>query len=155
MKKLYNKIEQKILPYPRNDEAPVVNLADHLVAVDYIRQDRPNFDSSTQKVELQGNFDEAAKTYTEVWVTTDLSQEEIDERTPAHFVTSGGIKIGVNDTDQNAFSRMNSLIDLAGMATTDNITIKDIFGTAHVITVADFKNEMVAYGNYCYSLFLS
>jgi len=137
------------------DGGPIVGLQENLVMLLQVSEDRPTYDSSTQKLVKNEVIDTNANTITTSWTTTSLTQEEIDALVPDHFEITGGIKLAVGESDQNAFARMNSLVDLAGMVDTDTLTIKDVFGVTHSITVADFKANMVAYGNYCYSLFLS
>ena len=115
----------------------------------------PAYDQWTQKLETSETVDANANTVTYGWTVTALTQQEIDDKTPDHYTTTGGIKLAVEESDQNAFARMNTLIDLAAMADTDNVTIKDVFGATHSVTVADYRSIMVAYGNHCYTLFLA
>ena len=86
------------------------------------------------------------------WEVVDLTQEEIDAKLPAHFDIAG-IKYDVSEQAQNAFTRMQSLIDHAGMETTDEVSVKDVLGVSHIITVENFNSDMIQYGLHCYGLF--
>jgi len=141
--------------WPVGDGGEIVGLRDDLVMLLQVTEDSPEYDSATHKISKVETIDTDANTITTSWDVIALTQEEIDARTPEHFVSSGGIKLAVGESDQNAFARMNTLIDLAGMAETDSVTIKDVFGNTHSLTVVEFQTEMVAYGNHCYALFLS
>ena len=59
----------------------------------------------------------------------------------------------MSEQAQNAFTRMTSLIDHAGMDLTDEVSVKDIFGVSHTITVEAYNSDMIQYGLHCYSLF--
>jgi hypothetical protein len=142
-------------PWPVGDGGPIQGLNPGLVMLLQVSDTQPTYDSRTQKVEKTETIDTDANTITKGWNVVALTQQEIDDRTPSHYTTAGGIKLAIEEQDQNAFARMNTLIDLAGMAGTDNITLKDVFGDTHSMTVSDFKTEMVAYGNHCYTLFLA
>lgn len=115
----------------------------------------PSFDQWTQKVDSSVSYDLANEEARTEHVVVDLSQEEIDAITPEHFTTSQGIKLHVREESQNAFSRLINLINNAAMADTDTVDILDVYETKHTLTVLDFKNEMTAYGAYCYTLFFS
>ena len=82
----------------------------------------------------------------------ETKQEEIDAKLPAH-VDVGGIKYDVSEQAQNAFTRMQTLIDHAGMALTDEVSVKDVLGVNHTITVEIFNSDMIQYGLHCYTLF--
>ena len=136
----------------------IPNLAPNIKWLIEVKETAPSYDSSTQRLEKTKIYDVEAETVTDGYSVINLTQEEIDAAVPPHYETvslSQAIKLAVGESDQNAFSRMNVLIDLSGMAGTDEIGIKDIYGVTHTITVDEFKTEMVGYGQYCYSLFLS
>ena len=141
--------------WPVGDGGPIQGMRDSLVMLLQINEDQPDYDGRAEKIEKVETIDLDGNTITVSWNVAMLTAEEIEARTPPYFTTSGGIKLATEEQDQNAFSRMNTLIDLAGMAGTDALTIKDVWGDTHSITVADFKTEMVAYGNHCYGIFLA
>lgn len=135
----------------------IPNLAPHIKWLLEVKEPAPAYDSATQRLERTKTYDVENETVTDGYNIIDLTQAEIDAKVPDHYETSGspGIKLAVQEKDQNAFARMNTLIDLAGMAGTDVITVKDVYDQTHQMTVSEFKTEMVAYGQYCYTLFLS
>ena len=134
----------------------ITNLAPNIKWLQDIQQSQPAYDSATQRLERVTIFDVPNETALESWTVVDLTQSEINALAPAYFETADSppIKLAVEEEDQNAFSRMNTLIDLSGMAGTDTVTIKDIDGNTYDITVNDFKATMVLYGQHCYTLFL-
>lgn len=150
-----SEIIRKNADWPTADGSEIPGLDNDLAMLLETKATPPAYDSATQKLEHSETVDVVENSVVYGWNAVALTQEEINARTPTSFTTSGGIKLAVEEQDQNAFARMNTLIDLAGMADTDSITIKDIDGISHEITVTEFKAIMVAYGNYCYSQFLS
>lgn len=133
----------------------IEGLADNVKWLLEVREPTPDFDPWTQKLELNASYDVANETATYSFTITNLTQAEIDEITPPHYTTSAGVKLAVEEKDQNAFARFNTLIDLAQMQSTDIITIIDVYQKQHSISVADYKTEMVGYGNFCYNIFLN
>jgi len=146
-----SEIIRKNAAWPTADGSEIPGLDGDLAMLLETKATPPAYDSATQKLERSETINVAENSIVYGWNVVALTQEEIDARTPASFTTSGGIKLAVEEQDQNAFA----LIDLAGMADTDSITIKDVDGNTHNVTVAEFKAIMVAYGNYCYAQFLS
>lgn len=142
-------------PWPTKDgisEPP--GLEAGVKILEEIREDRPSYDEWTQKVER------AAIVYTDTtatqgWNVVQLTAEEIADRTPAHYETEGGIKMGVEDKDQNAFSNLLTLLNESGAAEDSMIVIKDIYRNSHGMTVAQYRSAAVAYGLYCFTLFNS
>lgn len=139
----------------RDTSQMIPNLAPNIKWLINVKEDAPAYDSSTQKLVRSTTYDVDAETATDGYEVVALTQEEIDARTPASFTTSGGIKLAVEEQDQNAFARMKTLLDLQGAGDADPITIKDVDGATHTITVADFNAAMLEYGVHCYTAFLS
>jgi hypothetical protein len=67
MKLLYNTQTQKLLPWPRIDEEPVVGLAAHLWEMDVVQEERPEYDPATQRLEKTEVIDAQAQTVTRGW----------------------------------------------------------------------------------------
>ena len=132
----------------------IPNLADNIKWLIEVKEVRPTFDPTTQKLKrLPVSYDVANETATiQSWEVVALTQEEINAKLPAH-VDVGGIKYDVSEQAQNAFTRMQSLIDHAGMALTDEVSVKDVLGVNHTITVEIFNSDMIQYGLHCYTLF--
>ena len=137
-----------------NVDQMISNLAADIKWLIEVKEDRPTFDPTTQKLKrLPVSYDVANETATiQSWEVVELTQEEIDAKLPAH-VDINGIKYDVSEQAQNAFTRMQSLIDHAGMALTDEVSVKDVLGVSHTITVEIFNSDMIQYGLHCYTLF--
>jgi len=132
----------------------IPNLADNIKWLIEVVGTRPTFDPLTQKIKrLPVSYDVANETATtQSFEVVDLTQEEIDAKLPSH-VDIGGIKYDVSEQAQNAFTRMQSLIDHAGMALTDEVSVKDVLGVSHLITIEIFNSDMIQYGLHCYTIF--
>jgi len=142
-------------PYPTDEGAEIPNLDPELNFLLEVTEARPTYDSATHKlVEDAINYDTINKIATRSWSTVALTQEEIDERTPAH-VEINGVKFKTDEESQNAFSRMMTLVTSAGMADTDTVDVKDALDATHTLTVAQLKADLVSYGMFCYTQFHS
>ena len=86
------------------------------------------------------------------WVVKQLSNQEITERIPAHVEISG-IKYDTSETSQNALTRMMTLVTQSGMASTDNVAVKDCLGVSHTLTVEEFTADLIQFGLHCYNEF--
>jgi len=155
---IYNSNTQEVIandrPWPTADGVTVPEMGDGIHILLQVIESKPLHDPATQKLKrLPVSYDIINKTATlKSWEVVDLTQEEINAKIPAYF-DIGGIKYDVSEQAQNAFTRMQSLIDHAGMALTDEVSVKDVLGTKHVITVEDFNSDMIQYGLHCYTLF--
>lgn len=67
MKALYDTQTQKLLPWPRIDEEPVVGLAAHLLEMTVVQESQPAFDPATERLEKTETIDTAARTVTRGW----------------------------------------------------------------------------------------
>jgi len=67
MKALYNTQTQKLLPWPRIDDEPVVGLAAHLLEMTVVQEDQPAYDPATQRLEKTEVIDTEARTVTRGW----------------------------------------------------------------------------------------
>jgi len=141
-------------PWPTADGVTVPDMEEGIYILLQVTETKPLHDPATQKLKrLPVSYDIANKTATiKSWEVVDLTQDEIDAKIPAH-VDIGGIKYDVSEQAQNAFTRMTSLIDHAGMDLTDEVSVKDVFGVSHTITVEVYNSDMIQYGLHCYSLF--
>lgn len=140
-------------PYPADEGAEIPNLDPELNLLLEVTEARPTYDSNTHKlVEDAINYNTIDKTATRSWSVVALTQAEIDERTPAH-VEINGIKYDTSEVSQNAFTRMMTLVSQAGMADTDEVSVKDCLGVSHTITVSQFNADMISFGMFCYTQF--
>jgi hypothetical protein len=144
-------------PWPTADGvSDPVGMPANLILLLEVTEAKPTYDSMTHKLVKDAiNYDTINKTATTSWSVVALTQAEIDERTPEHYETAGGIKMATDLQSQAAFSNMMILLNEAGMADGDMVMIKDCFGASHAMTLADFRTQAVAYGLHCYQAFHS
>ena len=67
MKLLYDTHTQKLLPWPRIDDEPVVGLAAHLLEMTVVQEDKPAYDPATQRLEKTEVIDADNRTVTRGW----------------------------------------------------------------------------------------
>jgi hypothetical protein len=140
-------------PYPTDEGAEIPNLDPSLSLLLEVTEARPTYDSATHKlVKDEVNYNTIDKTATTSWSVVALTQAEIDERTPAH-VEINGIKYDTSETSQNALTRMMTLVTQSGMASTDNVAVKDCLGVSHTLTVEEFTADLIQFGLHCYNEF--
>jgi hypothetical protein len=72
MKALYDTQAQKLLPWPRIDNEPVVGLAAHLLEMDVVQEDQPAYDPATQRLEKTEVIDAQAQTVTRGWSVVEV-----------------------------------------------------------------------------------
>jgi hypothetical protein len=87
MKALYNTQTSTILPWPRIDDEPVVGLAAHLLEMDVVQEDKPEYDSATQRLEKTEVIDTQAQTVTRGWNVVEVSAPLVtaEEAVSAYF----------------------------------------------------------------------
>lgn len=66
----------------------------------------------------------------------------------AGYDTGDGYTLGISDSDRFNWTQLLVLLRESGAADTTNVTIADISGSMHNITLADFRQKMVAAGIY-------
>jgi hypothetical protein len=72
MKALYDTQTQKLLPWPRIDEEPVVGLDAHLLEMDVVQEDQPAYDPASQRLEKTEVIDADARTVTRGWSVAEV-----------------------------------------------------------------------------------
>lgn len=72
MKALYDTNTQKLLPWPRIDDEPVVGLAAHLLEVEVVQEPQPEYDTATQRLEKTEAIDAQARTVTRGWIVVQV-----------------------------------------------------------------------------------
>jgi hypothetical protein len=87
MKLLYNTQTQKLLPWPRIDDEPVVGLAAHLLEMTVVQEPQPAFDPATQRLEKTEVIDAEARTVVRGWSVVEV---EPPTYTPADWVDQQG-----------------------------------------------------------------
>ena len=140
-----------------NDLTQIIpNLADNIKWLIEVKETQPSYDSLTQKIKrLPVNYDVANETATtQSFEVVDLTQEEIDAKLPAHFLSpTTTIKYDVAIDAQNAFTRMLTLVNETQMPSDQALVVKDVLGASIGITVEQFHADMILYGLHCYELF--
>jgi hypothetical protein len=63
-----------------------------------------------------------------------------------YIVQPEGFSLATKDTDQNAFTRLITLVNAAGLPDEHLIAISDSAGTLHPVTVSRMREIVVAYG---------
>jgi hypothetical protein len=72
MKALYDTQTQKLLPWPRIDEEPVIGLDAHLLEMDVVQEDQPAYDPASQRLEKTEVIDAEAQTVTRGWSVVEV-----------------------------------------------------------------------------------
>ena len=141
-------------PWPTADGvSDPVGMPANLILLLEVTEAKPTIDNMTHKhVEDAINYNTIDKTATRSWSVVALTQAEIDARTPAHVEISG-IKYDTSETSQNALTRMMTLVTQSGMASTDNVAVKDCLGVSHTLTVEEFTADLIQFGLHCYNEF--
>jgi hypothetical protein len=87
MKLLYDTQTQKLLPWPRIDEEPVVGLDAHLLEMDVVQEDQPAYDPATQRLEKVEVIDAEAQTVARGWsvVEVPVATMTAEEAVGAYF----------------------------------------------------------------------
>jgi hypothetical protein len=94
MKALYNTQTQKLLPWPRIDDEPVVGLAAHLLEMDVMQEPQPAFDPATQRLEKTEVIDTDTRTVTRGWnvvevpVATMTAEEAVSQYFSAYQIAA-------------------------------------------------------------------
>jgi len=86
--KIYNLLDEKVLPYPRADQEPIVGLAEGLIVLDEITEDAPDFAADTHRLAKTQVVDVVAKTLTHGWDIIDLTDEELAAKTRKTWISS-------------------------------------------------------------------
>jgi hypothetical protein len=86
--KIYHLLEEKVLPYPRADQEPIVGLADGLIVLNEVTQAPPDFDADTQRLGKTQVVDVVAKTLTHGWDIINITDDELAARTRKTWMTS-------------------------------------------------------------------
>jgi len=154
----YNTATQTVIatgrPWPTADGVSTPpGLAANVVLLEQVNSDKPTYDQWTEKLEKDAIvYDVPNLQAVQGWSVAALTQVEIDDRTPEHVEISG-IKYDTSEQSQNALTRMMTLVTQSGMASTDEVAVKDCLGVSHTLTVEEFTADMVQFGLFCYTQF--
>lgn len=86
MKLIYNTQTEKIFPWPRIDDEPVVGLDPALIEMTVIEGEKPAYDPETQILVQSDVVDTEAKTVTRTWVASNITYTA--EQWTSRFLTS-------------------------------------------------------------------
>jgi hypothetical protein len=86
MKLLYNTQTEQILPWPRIDDEPIVDLDPSLIEVVLVEGERPSYEPETQFLAQSDVVNIEDKTVTRSWVVTDMAYTA--EQWVSRFLTS-------------------------------------------------------------------
>tara|TARA_R110000803_G_scaffold150905_1_gene216094 strand:- start:6 stop:533 length:528 start_codon:yes stop_codon:yes gene_type:complete len=157
---IYNSNNQEVVakdrPWPTADGVTVPDMEEGIHILLQVTEARPLHDPATQKLKrLPVSYDIVNKTATiKSWEVVDLTQEEIDAKVPAHFLSPNTtIKYDVAIDAQNAFTRMLTLVNETQMPSEQALVVKDVLGASIGLTVEQFHADMIVYGLHCYELF--
>ena len=106
MKLLYDTQTQKLLPWPRIDDEPVVGLAAHLLEMTVMQEDKPAYDPATQRLEKTEVIDTQAQTVTRGWNVVEV---------PAPTYTAAEwVNMGFQDQRPTTMLYLKLQLDAAG-----------------------------------------
>jgi hypothetical protein len=94
MKLLYDTETQKLLPWPRIDNEPVVGLDAHLLEMDVVQEDQPAYDPASRRLEKTEVIDAEAQTVTRGWnvvevpVATMTAEEAVSQYFSAYQIAA-------------------------------------------------------------------
>jgi hypothetical protein len=106
MKLLYDTQTQKLLPWPRIDDEPVVGLAPHLLEMAVVQEDRPAYDPATQRLEKTEVIDTQAQTVTQGWNLVEVPAPT--------YTASEWVNMGFQDQRPTTLLYLKLQLDAAG-----------------------------------------
>jgi hypothetical protein len=125
-----------------------------------IIEERPEFDAATETLTPLRTVTLAA--VTEGWEIELLPAADVRRLAYLAAINDGytvpglGITLALQESDRNAFTGLLTMINeavSAGLkAETDTVTIADISGVAHSVTIAQLRGVMLGYGNHLSAL---
>jgi hypothetical protein len=128
--------------------------------VPHVVEAQPDFDMATERLEKTRTVTAAA--VTDGWTVAALPADEIKRNTyhlalAAGYTVPGlGITLATQESDRNAFTGLLTLVNeavSAGLQTeASSVTIADITGTPHTVTVAQLRGIMLGYGQHLSTL---
>lgn len=128
--------------------------------VEVVKEEQPEYDTATQK--LISKEEVVGDSLVTSWTIVDKTQEEQElymteqarqETLNKGFDTGRGYSLGIDTEDQNAFTRLLTLLREANASDTQDVIIKDKDGVKQTITYGELRSLMIDYGLYCQQLF--
>lgn len=125
-----------------------------------IAQDRPEYDAATET--LTPTQTVTLDAVTEGWTITALPEDDVKHITYISALDAGytvpglGITLALQEHDRNAFTGLLTLVNeavSAGLQTeSDLVTIANLNGAPHAVTIAQLRGIMLGYGNHLATL---
>lgn len=132
------------------------NTKSGFAVVPRIITERPSYDAATETLTPLQTV--TLKAVTDGWTVTALPEADIKRRAyyaalEAGYTVPGlGIVLALQESDRNAFTALLTLINetvAAGLQTeSDTVTIADIEGTVHSVTIAQLRGILLGYGSH-------
>lgn len=142
--------------WPRQDGMAIVGHPDNLIMLEYADGDKPVYDSATQRLvaSTDRSVDVDANKYLRTWSVVDKTEDEISNESfytalqEGYLVEPEGFTLALQENDQNAFTRLLTLLSVAGTSDDTNTVIADKDGVLHTVTYGRLKEILTAYGVY-------
>jgi hypothetical protein len=138
--------------WPRQDGMAIVGQPSNHIMLEYADADQPVFDASTQRVEAnqQRTVDLDNNKYLRTWNVVDKTQQEIhfEAIETGYLVEPEGFTLALQENDQNAFTRLLTLLSVAGVSDDTSTIIADKDGVLRTATYGRLKEILTAYGIY-------
>lgn len=142
--------------WPRQDGMAIVGQPSNLVMLEYADGDRPTYDSATQKLvaSTERTVDVDANKYIRTWSVIDKSEDEISNESfntalqEGYLVEPEGFTLALQESDQNAFTRLLTLLSVAGVSNDASTMIADKDGVLYGVTYGRLKEILTGYGIY-------
>lgn len=156
----YNIATQKAIKrfWPRADGMPIVGLDSNIVYLSLVEEEMPqiNFDEElviNESADLENetftiSYSKRNKAETpEIVYKKHLKQGFLVE--PENFY------LGISEEDQNAFSRLLTLLNLVQATNETSVSVSDKSGELHTISFQRLKEIMISYGIFVQTIWLN
>jgi len=156
---LYNtatKEAEKIkINWPRLDGMEIMGLDKNYRYLEYFEAPKPKINPNEKLVKLPDSVQLSQNRYVISWgkeIITDPQALYKIKVNQGYLVEPENFRLAVGESDQNAFVRMLTLLNLTQAPDSYLTNISDITGTVRSVELGRFKQIMVEYGLYCQQL---
>ena len=149
--------------WPWQDGMAIVGQPSNHIMLEYADADQPIFDPSTQKVIVnqEKTVDLDNNKYLRTWSVVDKTEDEVSSESfytalqEGYLVEPEGFTLALQENDQNAFTRLLTLLSVAGTSDDTNTVIADKDGVLRTVTYGRLKEILTAYGVYYQQLWVA
>lgn len=142
--------------WPRQDGMAIIGQPSNLVMLEYVDGDKPSYDSATQKLvaSTERTVNVNTNKYIRAWSVIDKTEDEISNDSfytalqEGYFVEPEGFTLALQESDQNAFTRLLTLLSIANADNELETSIADKDGVLHTVTYGRLKEILTGYGVY-------